>query len=126
MKKAWLSGLAGALMLTLMAPSMAHHSAAAFDRSKPVIITGTVTKYSWQNPHVFVYVVVPDGKGGVQNWALEAGSISIMSRSGWRADSLKLGDKVRVVGAPYIDGTTRAELMSARFEDGRVLSFKAP
>lgn len=125
MKQKWLSRFAVVLVLLSAAPGMAHHSGAAFDRSKSVVITGTVTKYAWHNPHVFVYLEVPDGKGGMQEWALEAGSISIMARSGWKKDSLKPGDKVRTVTAPYRDGSTRGEVMSVRFEDGRVLSFNA-
>ena len=32
----------------------AHHSfAAEYDRTKPVTISGTVTKVEWQNPHIY-------------------------------------------------------------------------
>lgn len=123
MKQKWLPGFVAALVLLSAAPTMAHHSAAAFDRTKSIIITGSVIRYAWQNPHVFIYVAVPDGKGGMQEWALEAGSVSIMSRSGWRKDTLKPGDQIRAVTAPYRDGSTRGEVMSLRRGDGRVLSY---
>ena len=44
----------------LAAPlAQAHHSfAAEFDRSKPVKLTGVVTKLEWQNPHIWFYIDV--------------------------------------------------------------------
>ncbi|MCH8336484.1 MAG: hypothetical protein IIC61_11415, partial [Proteobacteria bacterium] len=29
----------------------AHHSAVAFDKSKTQVVTGTVKKFVWRNPH---------------------------------------------------------------------------
>ena len=41
----------------------AHHSEAAeYDSTKPVKVSGTLTKVEWANPHVWFYVDV-DGAG---------------------------------------------------------------
>ena len=38
-----------------VAPVWAHHSIAAeYDDKKPITLRGTVTKYDWTNPHVYV------------------------------------------------------------------------
>jgi len=58
----------GAVFVVTMAglPALAHHSfAAEFDRSKPVTLTGTVTKVEWANPHARFYIDV-EGETGTR------------------------------------------------------------
>ena len=78
----------------------AHHSfAAEFDREKPITLTGTVTKVEWTNPHVWVYLNVKDATTGqVTNWGFEMGPPHGLQRRGWRRETLKLGDEVKVAG----------------------------
>ena len=38
--------------------TLAHHSAAAFDTQKEVRATGTVTEFSFRNPHVYLVLQV--------------------------------------------------------------------
>ena len=45
----WL--VCGALVCALTMPVVAHHSPAAFDRTKQVTLIGTVKEFRWQNPH---------------------------------------------------------------------------
>jgi hypothetical protein len=80
--------------------SNAHHSfAAEFDRDQPVEFTGVVTKVEWTNPHARFYVdgVDPDVEGGeIVHWNIELVSANVLMRQGWRRDSLKVGDTVKV------------------------------
>jgi len=95
-------------VVTLAATSApAHHSfSAEFDRNKPFKMTGTVTKVLWQNPHTFFYIDVKDEKTGkVANWGMEMGSPNILMRSGWRRDTMKVGDIVTVDGSLAKDGS---------------------
>ena len=97
-----------ALVLTVAAKSApAHHSfAAEFDANKPFKFTGTVTEVKWMNPHTFFYIDVKDEKTGkVTNWGMEMGSPNILMRSGWRRDTLKVGDVVTVEGSMAKDGS---------------------
>jgi len=82
-------------------PAHAHHSfPAEYDAAKPVTLTGKVTKVEWTNPHIFIYVDVPDEKtGNVVNWQLELGGPNSLLRLGWKRDSLKAGDMVTVEGS---------------------------
>jgi hypothetical protein len=95
------SALAAAL------PAYAHHSfAAEYDVSKPVTLTGTVTKVEWTNPHIFIHVDVPGEQGSaVVAWKLEMGGPNALLRLGWKRDSLKAGDLVTVEGSLAKDGS---------------------
>jgi len=104
-----------AVVLTVAATSApAHHSfAAEFDRAKPFKMTGTVTKVLWQNPHTFFYIDVKDEKTGkVANWGIEMGSPNILMRSGWRRDTMKVGDVVTVDGSLAKDGSNTGNATS--------------
>jgi hypothetical protein len=108
MKK--LTGFAAGLALLLAAlPGSAHHSfAAEFDASKPVNLTGAVTKVEWMNPHTWFYIDVKDETGKVTNWAVEMGSPNGLMRAGWTRNSMKLGDVVTVEGSRAKDGSNNA------------------
>ena len=45
------------------APAFSHHSFAMFDLTRRVTITGVVAEIQWTNPHVWVYVDVPQTGG---------------------------------------------------------------
>jgi Family of unknown function (DUF6152) len=89
--------------------ALAHHSfSAEFDASKPVALTGIVTKVEWTNPHVWFYINVKDEKTGeVTNWGAEMGPPHGLQRRGWRRDSLKIGDQVTFNGSLAKNGSKR-------------------
>jgi hypothetical protein len=95
-------------------PAQAHHSfAAQYDASKPITLTGKVTKVEWTNPHIFIYVDVPDeNTGAAVNWALEMGGPNALIRLGWSRNSLKVDDLVTVEGSIAKDGTHLANAKS--------------
>jgi hypothetical protein len=96
-----------------VAPAAGHHSfAAEFDSSKPVTLTGKVTKVEWTNPHAFFYIDVKDEKTAeVANWAAELNSPNSLMRLGWTRDSMKVDDVVTVQGSLAKDGS---KLLNAR------------
>jgi hypothetical protein len=103
------------IFLEAAMPAHAHHSfAAQYDASKPITLTGKVTKVEWTNPHVYVYVDVRDEKTGeVVNWALEiGGGPNALIRQGWSRDSLKTDDVINVEGSLARDGSRLASAQS--------------
>jgi DNA/RNA endonuclease YhcR with UshA esterase domain len=127
MKGKW-SVLAAGVGLLLAAPVFGHHSfEAEYDASKPITVTGTVTKMEWMNPHARFYVDVKDEKGAVTNWNFELGSPNVLKRQGWQRDSLKAGDTVTVEGYKAKDGSTLANARRITLADGRrVFAGSAP
>ena len=121
MKKSLL-GWAAALTLAAVAPTLAHHSPAAFEAQKTVSLTGTVKEFRWQNPHTWIEVMVPNEKGQEVLWAVELTSPTYLIRAGWKSNTLKPGDKVTVVGRPLKSGEPGSAIfVSLTLADGRTL-----
>ena len=95
----YLAALVGACLGTVPA-AQAHHSQSEFDLRSKVAVEGTVKKLEWKSPHARLYVDVKDENGEVLNWNLELPSPNTLMRRGWKRDSLKAGDYVKVTAAP--------------------------
>jgi hypothetical protein len=105
-----------AVFISLLAaiPVVAHHSfAAEYDSSKPVKLTGNVTRVDWQNPHVYFYIDVKNADTErVENWAFEMGAPSVIARQGWTKSTMKIGDVIIVEGTRAKDGGTHGNARS--------------
>jgi hypothetical protein len=109
--------IAGVILSGILAaatPAWAHHSfAAEYDSTKPVKLTGNVTRVDWQNPHVYFYIDVKNAESGrIENWAFEMGAPSVISRQGWTKATIKIGDVVTVEGTRAKDGGTHGNARS--------------
>ena len=106
-----LNAVALGIVLIILAavPVLAHHSfSAEFDATKPVTMTGSVTKIEWTNPHSWFYIDVKDPQTGkVENWGFETGNPVALVRQGWTRDTMKIGMVVTIEGTRAKDGTTR-------------------
>jgi hypothetical protein len=115
-------GLAAVALLSLTVPLWAHHSMAAFyDDKKSVTLKGTVTKYDWTNPHVWVYLDVNEAGGKVSTWEVEFESKIELKRVGWTRDSLTVGDQVSVDINPSREGRKRGGGKSVTLAGGKKL-----
>lgn len=113
-------GLLAALTCGTAAPLAAHHSfAAEYDGSKPVKVSGVVTKVEWTNPHIWFYVDVKDEQGRVTNWGFSGGPPGVLQRRGIPRDAMKIGDVVVVEGFRARDGSNNASGGRVTFTDGR-------
>jgi len=89
--------------------SFGHHSTIGrFDQEEITEIEGEVTEILWRNPHVAFKIDVVDENGRVETWLVEGNSPNRLQRSGISADSIKLGDRVRVAGQSPL--TSRREI----------------
>ena len=70
--------IAGSLVIALCVAgsAWAHHTAAGIDQTKTVTVEGTIKQFKWANPHSWMEIEVPDGKGGLALWNAEMTSPS--------------------------------------------------
>jgi uncharacterized protein DUF6152 len=99
----------------------AHHSFAMFDAEKMVTKTGIEKEFEWTNPHVWIHIMAPDEAGKQVEWSFEMQAIAQDARLGWRADSVKPGDKVSIDFHPLKDGSRGGQLVAATLADGKRL-----
>ena len=116
------AGTAVVAAVALAAPIAAHHSfAAEFDATKPVQMTGIVTKVEWMNPHVYFYMDVTDAAAGkVVNWACEMGSPNSLTRQGWTRNTMTVGMKVAFEGTLAKDGSPKTNARNVTVEGKRL------
>ena len=91
---------AASMTLCLATPVLAHHSAAAFNTQQTVTVTGTVTRYRFANPHVYLTLDVKKPDGTVTSVEIEAGAASVLNGLGFNANSVKVGEVVSITGNP--------------------------
>jgi hypothetical protein len=120
--------LAVALLASALVPSptFAHHSFAAFADARTRTLEGTVNTFQWTNPHVMLTVLTnADGRGQPQVWTIVTSGPSILKRFGWRRDSMKSGDRVRLICNPMRDGSPGCRLHTLILLDsGQILKTK--
>jgi hypothetical protein len=113
--------LATAVSLVAAWSAFAHHSAAMFDDTTVVELSGTVKELQWTNPHIWLQVVV-EQDGRPTEWSLEGGSPNSLSRQGWRSTTFKSGDLISVRLRPMKDGTAAGSFIGAKFaSDGHTV-----
>jgi hypothetical protein len=100
-----LSFIAFAILFVVSGPAFAHHGAAAYDSSKMVTVTGTVTDFQFINPHVMIAMDVKDpSTGKIEKWEGELTSPNHLERAGWTKSTIKVGDEVTMTGATLKSG----------------------
>jgi hypothetical protein len=103
-------------------PALAHHGAAGYDYNVPrKTLKGTVSQFTWQNPHSLLFLDVKDDKGDVVVWSMELNNPGNLVELGWTHTSLKPGDQVTVTFNPAKNNKPIGICVDLLFPDGRRL-----
>ncbi|HTG74850.1 MAG TPA: DUF6152 family protein [Terriglobia bacterium] len=119
--KAFLSS--GVVLVVLIATAglaAAHHSFTAFNMTDEKSVTGVVNRVEWTNPHIWIWIDVPDAKGAT--YGFEGMSPNFLERRGWTRTTLKAGDKITVSYRPLRDGKNGGMWMTGKMETGKILT----
>lgn len=121
-KKTALIAAACIMGAAAIAPALAHHSFAMFDQTRLSKTTNaTVTQFRFTNPHSFVVVNYNVG-GKMTRYVFECSSVNMMTKGGWKHNSLKAGDKVTVTYYPLRNGKPGGMLKTIKLPNGRTVS----
>jgi hypothetical protein len=105
-KRAFL--IAGVSFLLMPTAALAHHALEAqFNTKETITLTGAVKSVDWSNPHVRLYIEVKDESNAV-TWEVDMGSPNMQLAAGWKLDTYRHGDLVRVEAYPARNGSNVA------------------
>jgi hypothetical protein len=113
-----------AAILPVAAPAFAHHSQAMFDTSQELVIKGTVARFDWKNPHMYLIVDTtgPDGKPA----QVEGEGLGITQAvvDGLRKEDLQPGTPVVMRANPNRGGWGKqVRILDVTTEDGEIHPF---
>jgi hypothetical protein len=115
-------GVIGALVTA--SPLLAHHDWLV-DQTTQVTIQGTVTAFTWANPHVMLALDVP-ANGTIEKWKIGGSSPQFMTTCGWDKKTLKPGDVITVIGDRFRDGSNAARMLTVLMPNGKEMFYGAP
>ncbi len=100
-------------------PLFAHHSAAAEYVSQLSTWHGVITRFSWMNPHTFVFFDAKDATGNTVKYVCEGSAPSGLMGNGWLRTTLKPGDRVTIKGYRAKDRPDGCKVRSVILPDGQ-------
>ena len=108
-----------AVLGSIAAPALAHHSGAMFEKVKTITVEGVVKQFQYTNPHSWLLVDVKNKDGSVTTWGFEAEGPSTLQRAGIRPSDFAVGTKLKITGHPMRDGSPAAAWIDAVRADGK-------
>lgn len=97
----------------------AHHSAAQFDFSQMVPVTGKVILVDVANPHIDLILEITNADGSTKQVQFEGHSRNNVYRRGWRPGAFAVGDEITIFIAPMRNGEDGGYIQEFALKDGR-------
>ena len=110
------------VLLLTAAVSTAHHSFAMFDRSIEKVATGTVVRWTFNNPHSWLYLNIKDKDGKETLWSFEASSPTALLQRGITGTTFEPGKTITVLYCPLKDGRPGGGLGWVKLTDGSFIN----
>jgi len=114
-----------AILIALLVSSSvasAHHSFAMFDRTVEKVVTGTVVRWAFNNPHSWLYVNVKNKDGSDTLWGFEGSSPTQLLQRGITGSTFEPGNTIMVLYCPLKDGRPGGGLGWARLANGTFIN----
>jgi hypothetical protein len=117
--KAWFALALVALALVSAAVPLAAHHIWPVSRAQLVTVKGTVTQFTWANPHPMIALEVRTDDGTIEKWQVGGPALNRMEANGWTKATLKAGDVITGIGYQFTDGQKIVRLERVILADGK-------
>ena len=120
-----IGALTAAALWVAAGAAWAHHNMSAlFDFNNRVSLSGTLSKYDWRNPHIYLTVDVKGDKGEVETWQVEGPAPSFFRIRDINKMDFEnaAGKMVKFEASRARDGSRTGLLRVMTLPDGKVVS----
>ena len=114
-----------AVLITLLFTASfvsAHHSFAMFDKTIEKVATGTVVRWTFNNPHSWLYLNVKNKDGSETLWSFEGSSPTQLLQRGINGFTFEPGSTITVQYCPLKDGRPGGGIGWVRLANGTFVS----
>ena len=108
-------------LLIVSVSLFAHHGNAEFDIGRKVTVKGTVTKWSWSNPHCFLTFDAKGEASQIVHWVVETQPPRSVTAGGFSQYTFKPGDEVTVTLEPVKNGQPLGRMLEVVLPTGKKL-----
>lgn len=105
-------------LVSATVPLAAHHIWPV-SRTQLVTVKGTVTAFTWANPHPMISLDVRTDDGKIEKWQVGGPALNRMEANGWTRTTVKAGDVITGVGYQFTDGQKIIRLERVVLPDGK-------
>src|SRR5262249_7165298 len=120
MKALFIPGFVILALVSAVVPLSAHHSwPVSYDRL--VTVKGTVTEFTWANPHPMMTLEVQSNEGRTEKWLIGGPAINRMEANGWTKPTGKPSAAITGITYQFADGQKIVRLERVVLADGKEL-----
>ncbi len=120
-------GLLGFLTAGSATVGLGHHAAVVtYHMDRLIEVEGEITHLLWRNPHLRFTIDATDAPGGTAVWDVESIPVTRLTRVGISADTVGVGQTVRVAGFPSRRSTNEVYAINMLLPDGREILLDTP
>ena len=109
-------------LLLAASVATAHHSFAMFDKSVEKVVTGTVVRWAFNNPHSWLYINVKNKDGSETLWGFEASSPTQLLQRGINGYTFEPNSTITVQFCPLKDGRPGGGIGWVKLPNGNFIS----
>jgi hypothetical protein len=89
--------------------------------NQEVHLSGTVKRWTFENPHSWLWLDLTRADGTTEEWSIESAPPTYLANQGWSVATLKAGEKLTAVISPLRAEPRRGILLEVKREDGSTL-----